>query len=53
MQFVAIPDPLGGNANYPLQNLMLFTEFGVGVGDRTNGTPRYTNSATWADGTPT
>jgi hypothetical protein len=51
--FQAIPDPLGGNANYPLQNLMLYTEFGVGVGDRTNGTARYTNSATWADGTPT
>ena len=49
----AIADPLGGNGNYPLQNLMLFTEFGVGVGDRTNGTARYTNSATWADGTPT
>lgn len=48
-----IPDPLAGNANYPLQNLMLFAEFGVGVGDRTNGTARYTNSATWADGTPT
>lgn len=53
LQYVAIPDPLGGNANYPLQNLMLFTEFGVGTGDRTNGTARYTNSATWADGTPT
>ena len=53
VQVMAIPDPDGGNANYPLQNLMLFTEFGVGVGDRTNGTARYTNSATWADGTPT
>ncbi len=53
VQVVAIPDPQGGNANYPLQNLMLFTEFGIGVGDRTNGTARYTNSATWADGTPT
>lgn len=53
IQFMAMSDPLGGNANYPLQNLMLFTEFGVGVGDRTNGTARYTNSATWADGTPT
>jgi hypothetical protein len=51
IQFIAIPDPLGGNANYPLQNLMLFTEFGVGVGDRTNGTPRYVNNANWADGT--
>ncbi len=53
IRFEGIPDPLGGNANYPLQNLMFFTEFGIGVGDRTNGTARYTNSATWADGTPT
>lgn len=53
LQIQGIPDPLGGNANYPLQNLMLFTEFGVGVADRTAGTARYTNSATWADGTPT
>lgn len=52
LRFEAIPDPLAGNANYPLQNLMLATEFGVGVGDRTAGTGRYVNSATWADGTP-
>jgi hypothetical protein len=35
---------------YAIQNLMLQTRFGVGVGDRTNGTARYVNSATWADG---
>ena len=35
---------------YAIQNLMLQTRFGVGVGDRTNGTSRYVNSATWADG---
>jgi len=37
----------------PLKGLYLFTEFGVGVADRTNGTARYVNNATWADGTPT
>ena len=46
-------DPRVGNGINPLQNLMLYTEFGVGVADRTNGTPRYTNNTTWADGTPT
>jgi hypothetical protein len=35
----------------PVQNLMIQTRFGVGVGDRTNGTPRYVNNANWADGT--
>ena len=35
----------------PVQNMMTQIHFGVGVGDRTNGTARYTNSATWADGT--
>lgn len=50
----AFQDPRApGGANSPLLYLMLFMEFGVGVGDRTNGTPRYTNSATWTDGTPT
>jgi len=29
---------------------MLFTEYGVGVADRTAATPRYVNSTTWADG---
>jgi len=36
---------------YAIQNLMMQTRFGVGVGDRTNGTPRYVNNANWADGT--
>lgn len=35
----------------PVQNLMLQTRFGVGVGDRTNGTPRYVNHANWSDAT--
>ena len=52
--FTAFPDPRSGGANYPLQNLMFFGEWGVGVGgNRVNGTARYNNSATWADGTPT
>jgi hypothetical protein len=51
--FQAFPDPRSGSANYPLQNIMFFSEWGVGVGsDRTNGTPRYNNNTTWADGTP-
>lgn len=50
----AFPDPRSGaGAVYPLQYMMLFLEFGVGVNDRTNGTARYVNNATWADGTPT
>lgn len=49
----AMADPRAGNGTSPLQYLMLYTEFGVGVGDRTNGTARYVNNATWADGTPT
>lgn len=53
-QFTAFPDPRSGaGAVYPLQNIMLYGEFGVGIMDRTNGTARYVNSATWADGTPT
>lgn len=52
-QVVAMPDPRAGTGAYPLQNLMLFTEFGVGVADRTAGTARYTNNASWSDGTPT
>ena len=35
----------------PVQNLMTQIAFGVGVGDRTNGTPRYVNNAVWSDGT--
>ena len=51
---VAMPDPRAGSSGaYPLNYLMLFTEFGVGVADRTNGAPRYVNNTTWADGTPT
>ena len=49
-----MPDPRAGSSGaYPLNYLMLFTEFGVGVADRTNGAPRYVNNTTWADGTPT
>lgn len=50
----AFPDPRNGAgpANQ-LQWMMFFTEFGVGVADRTNGVPIYNNNATWADGTPT
>ena len=49
--FRAFPDPRSGGANLPLQNLMMFGEWGVGVGaDRTNGTGRYNNSETWANG---
>lgn len=52
-QIMAFPDnSLPGSAQ-PLKGLYLFTEFGVGVADRTNGTARYWNNATWADGTPT
>jgi hypothetical protein len=53
LQVMAMTDPRAGSGAYPLQNLMLFLEFGVGVADRTNGTARYVNNATWADGTPT
>jgi hypothetical protein len=35
----------------PVQNLMAQMHFGVGVGDRTNGTARYVNHAAWSDGT--
>lgn len=50
-QFVAMPDPVAGNATHPLQNLMLYTKFGVGVFDRTAATPRYVNNASWSNGT--
>jgi hypothetical protein len=46
-------DPRAGSGNYPLQDLMMFFEFGVGVGDRTAGTPRYVNNSSWSDGTAT
>ena len=29
---------------------MLYLEFGVGVGNRLNGTTKYVNNAAWADG---
>ncbi|TFH43610.1 MAG: hypothetical protein E4H01_11835 [Lysobacterales bacterium] len=51
VQFIAMPDPKAGSGINPLQNMMLYAKFGVGVGDRTNGTPRYTVSGTWANGT--
>ena len=49
----AYPDGSAPGPADPLKGLYLFTEFGVGVADRTNGTARYVNNATWADGTPT
>lgn len=52
-QFIAMADPRSGNGAWPLQYMMLFGGFGVGVGDRTNGTPRYVNNAAWSDGTAT
>ena len=50
---LAMPHPNAGTGIVPLQNLMTYVEFGVGVADRTNGTARYVNNATWADGTAT
>lgn len=35
----------------PLQDLMLYTEFGIGVGNRSNGVTAYVNNGNWADGT--
>jgi hypothetical protein len=35
----------------PVQNLMSQLHFGVGVGNRANGTARYVNNAAWSDGT--
>lgn len=49
---VAASDPRNGSPAHPLQYLMLQIRFGIGVADRTAATPRYVNSATWADGTP-
>lgn len=53
VDFQAFNDPRNGSPAHPLQWMMLYAQFGVGVGDRTNGTPRYVNNATWADGTAT
>jgi hypothetical protein len=50
LSVVAMPDPRENSGQIPLQHLMLFTEFGVGVGDRTNGTARYVNNSSWSDG---
>ena len=51
LRFVAFPDPnAGASPASPLGTLIAWTEFGVGVGDRTNGTLRY-NQSSWADGT--
>lgn len=50
---MAAPDPRNGSPAHPLQYMMLQIRFGVGVADRTNGTARYVNNATWSDGTPT
>ena len=47
----ALRDPNGGSGVDPLQDLMLYLEFGVGVGNRLNGTSRYVNNANWSDGT--
>lgn len=53
-QVIAMQDPRNASMAHPLQYIMLRMQFAVGVGqDRTNGTPRYTNNTTWADGTPT
>ena len=46
----ALRDPNGGFGVDPLQDLMLYLEFGVGVGNRLNGTTKYVNNAAWADG---
>ena len=53
LRVLAMPHPNAGSGIVPLQNLMTYVEFGVGVYDRTNGTARYVNNATWADGTAT
>ena len=52
-QVIAMPDPRSGSGAYPLQEIMLYTEMGVGVADRTAGTLRYVNNAAWSDGTAT
>lgn len=53
-RFIAMTDPRAGNATTPIQYLLIQGRFGVGIGsDRTNGTPRYVNNSTWADGTAT
>ena len=53
LQATAFPDPRSGaGAAYPLQEMIYFLEYGVGVADRTAGAPYYVNHAnTWTDGT--
>lgn len=52
LRVYAEPDSrLGGM--WPLTYMLMRLNFGVGVGDRTNGTPRYNNNTTWVDGVPT
>jgi len=47
-----LQSPHYGNNSHPLNSLMAYSEFGIGVGaDRTNGVAIYINSGTWADGT--
>lgn len=53
LRVLAMPHPNAGSRIVPLQNLMTFVEFGVGIANRTNGTARYVNNTTWADGTAT
>lgn len=43
----------GASPSDPLRDATIFSEFGVGVKDRTAGVPTYSNSGTWSDGTPT
>jgi len=43
----------GASPSDPLRDATVFTEFGVGIKDRTAGSVTYSNNATWADGTPT
>lgn len=50
---MAYPDAAAPGPAHPLKGVYLYTEFGVGVYDRTNGTARYVNNAAWSDGTPT
>lgn len=49
----AYPDNSLPGPAQPVKGIYMFTEFGVGVYDRTAGTARYVNNTTWADGTPT
>ncbi len=52
-QIYAMRHPNANQGYFPLQNMYVFFNFAVGVGeDRTNGTARYVNNATWTDGQP-